>query len=280
MPTYKDWDRAKLCIDALYQQTADLRNVEIILVNNDPNATLPEWTSKISSLICITEGKPGSYSARNAGARRANGDIFAFTDSDCIPSSNWIEVILESFSNRNLELLSGKVQIIAKDQYSIRAIEAYDIAVGIRQDVYAKKGTAATANLVCRRNVFASVGGFDEERLSGGDTDFCKRLRALGVSLTYAPSLLVLHPARSSWSEIAGKARRLAGSRATTKGKEFYRFLFSVLMPPVVRAKLIITCSNLSFTQKLKALLILISLKFVQVVEFFNVLVFGKQKVR
>jgi len=92
IPTYRDWNRLKLCVNALKNQTYPKNRFEAIVVNNDPADPCP-YCPLPDNFVLTTEGKPGSYAARNAGIKIAKGDILAFTDSDCIPYSDWIEQV-------------------------------------------------------------------------------------------------------------------------------------------------------------------------------------------
>lgn len=51
------------------------------------------------------------------------------------------------------------------------------------------------AFLACRREVFASVGGFDAERLgvTFNDVDWCLRVRRAGLKVLYVPALSLIH---------------------------------------------------------------------------------------
>ena len=42
IPTYKDWERLRLCIDALEQQTYPAEFIQITIVNNAPNSFPPD----------------------------------------------------------------------------------------------------------------------------------------------------------------------------------------------------------------------------------------------
>ena len=278
VPTYNNWEALQECLFSLINQSFKEENYEIIVVNNNPGGFIPDWIKSENRIKLITESKKGSYSARNAGALESIGDILCFTDSDCIPDKEWLFNINEEMSSQSVNIIAGAVEIIPFDSDNISAFEAYDIAVGIRQDLYVKRGSAATANLSLKRDVFNKLGGFDSSRLSGGDTDFCKRAFSAGFTLIYCENAIVRHPARSDWRELVNKSKRIYGSRAKTTGNEYIKRLLTAFMPPLVRS-IIIVNSDLSFNNKLKALAVLFAIKFVQSVEFIKV-TFGKDAIR
>jgi GT2 family glycosyltransferase len=41
IPTYRDWDRLRVCVDALRRQTYPAESFEVIVVDNDPEAVDP-----------------------------------------------------------------------------------------------------------------------------------------------------------------------------------------------------------------------------------------------
>lgn len=277
IPTYNSWGTLESCINALLCQDCNF-DYEIIVANNDPDDPPPRWLHACPRVTMISVEQKGSYSARNAAAKAARGSVYCFTDADCIPSPDWLSLLVECVISSTSGLVAGRVEMIPLDEFQITAIEAYDMAVGIRQDLYVKKGVAATANLGVTRDKFELVDGFDSTRFSGGDTDFCKRLAMIGHVVAYCGSAVVKHPARRSWSEISSKARRLAGSKASTRGREFLKNFSSTMAPPIVRTKIILR-SSLSKKSKAGALTIMCRLKMIQVLEFWAVLC-GKNRTR
>jgi GT2 family glycosyltransferase len=70
-----------------------------------------------------------------------------------------------------------------------------------------RKGFSVTANLLCSRAVFDSVGGFDIGVPE--DVEWCRRATARGFRLGYSSKAIVGHPARRTWPELTRKWRRL-----------------------------------------------------------------------
>ena len=68
IPTYKDWDRLKICLNALNDQSYPYNKFEVVVINNDTN-NLPPYKINNLNVKLINEKTIGSYAARNAGIK-------------------------------------------------------------------------------------------------------------------------------------------------------------------------------------------------------------------
>lgn len=205
VPVYRQWDKVSLTVAALVGQHFDPARFEVIVVDNGPRPV----DAPPTGVRYRHEPRGFSYAARNAGAAMANGQVLAFTDADCVPSQDWIEQGLNAMHATGADIVGGGVVMSPAPR---TWIGRYDAAYGIRPDVlFRNAGVFPTANMFVRREVFDSLGGFDDRLQSGGDGDFCVRANAKGFALHYAPQALVYHTVRESLSEVLRKNRRLAG---------------------------------------------------------------------
>jgi glycosyltransferase involved in cell wall biosynthesis len=213
VPVYQQWNLAPALVACLEAQTLPAEEFEVLLVDNgSPDfAPPPSLPANFRVLRCMT---PGSYAARNEGARNAGGTWFAFTDGDCRPAPDWLANLKQAISDISDDrtLLAGAVEIVPSSARP-NPYEIYDIVGGIPQARYVGRGYGATANLAVSRQTFEAVAGFDARRLSGGDAEFCRRAGARGHPIAYVPTAVVDHPARSTWHELATKARRVKGGQ-------------------------------------------------------------------
>lgn len=237
VPTYKDWNRLKICIQALARQTYPKESYEIIVVNNDPTDVYPLEIkqNKGVSIILLTEPKPGSYHARNTGLRCAKGDIIAFTDSDCQPDPDWILSAVNFFvAYPDSDRIAGKIDLF-RDENSSWTVWMFDSITAFNQRYNVEKGVSVTANLFVRKDVFLHVGDFDSSMLSGGDIEWGNRASKAGFSLHYSDDIVVKHPARSSWKELFNKFRRITGGRflKAKQKKHLILFFFWHFIPPI-----------------------------------------------
>jgi glycosyltransferase involved in cell wall biosynthesis len=263
IPTFRDWKRLSLCLTALEQQSYGLENFEIIVVNNDPNDIIPETLKLPINCIYLTEGKPGSYAARNTALRQAKGSMIGFTDSDCVPDRAWILNAVDILSrDENLYRIGGAIDIFFKDPLKPLAVELYDFVFAFQQETYVNNYlTCVTGNLFTKQSVFSSIGTFDDNLLSGGDFEWGKRASTAGFKIIYSDEVIINHPARYNFSELATKSRRVAGGHFHThevkKGTVlFYISLIKKLIPVPKEIKAIFSNSKLTALEKCKVLVI------------------------
>lgn len=231
IPVYNDTERLKICLNALEQQTYPSTMYEVVVVDNDSQEDIGSVTNQYKQAALYTEFQTGSYAARNKGISVSQGDILAFTDSDCIPASDWIENGVARLQKEpKCGLIAGKVSMFFKDPKRLTATEVYEkINAFDQQDNAKRKKFGVTANLFTLRSVLEKVGFFNSELKSGGDLEWGNRVYAGGYTLLYADDVCVLHPARHSLSELYKKRVRVIGGLKKIEQNTSYGFYETVV---------------------------------------------------
>ncbi|QNF32395.1 glycosyltransferase family 2 protein [Adhaeribacter swui] len=240
IPTYHDWKRLSYCIEALDKQTYPKELFEVIIVNNDPKDQVPKGYYLPNNITITAERASGSYAARNKGISLAKGEIFAFTDSDCIPDVNWLTNAVQFFKKHpEYDRIGGKVELFfSSSQYTLA--EAYEIVYAFRQDENVKKGRSVTANMITKKEVLDAIGPFNQGMYSGGDFEWGERASGSGFNIGYAPDVIIKHPARKEIKQIIKKARRVVSGKAEMVKKstlEKYINFFYEMRPPLKEFK-------------------------------------------
>lgn len=230
VPYYNAGGHIRHLLQALSRQSYPHDKFEVILVNNGSNDdSLDIIKAFLNSENDVTfhlseeNKKVGSYAARNKGISQAQGQIFAFTDADCIPEAHWIESGVISVCCDGAPIIGGEVELRPFDQKKPTPAELFDLAYGFQQRTnIERKGFSVTANLFAKREVFEAVGTFDENLKSKGDYEWCTRAASHGFSIVYQPSCRVTHPARRRLSELVAKTRRIAGGQHDIRAPEWH----------------------------------------------------------
>lgn len=233
VPVYRDAGGLALCLAALSRQTYPADRFEVLVVDNEPPPS--RYGGLVAALPgrvrLVSEPTVGSYAARNRGVREAEGELLAFTDADCVPTPTWLEEAARRWNELPpASVIAGRIDLTYRGPRKSVA-ELFDaIFLGFPQERFAMEDHfAATANMICAREVFDLAGPFSESTFSGGDYEWGRRAHAAGAGVHYAAGAAVSHPARASLASVFRKIRRLTGgvwhvvwenhSRATVRGK-------------------------------------------------------------
>lgn len=142
------------------------------------------------------EEAPTPARNRNIGVQAARSEWVCFTDSDCRPNPNWLRQIRKAIEIEDRVAVAGAVCIPDKMPYW--GICDHLLGFGLQTVEIAQPGKipyAATLNFSIRRDVFLTLGGFDEKFTTAGgeDRDFGWQLKQAGYTIEYVPAAQVLH---------------------------------------------------------------------------------------
>ena len=231
VPTYKRPDLLDRCLAALFSQTMNSSNYEIVVVDDGPT----ENTKRVVLALSVrsgprvrylaNEGRHGPAAARNKGWQAAHGELIAFTDDDCIPAPDWLSVGSAAFVDPTIHGLSGRIVVPIPNTPT----DYEQTVAGLEQ------GPFATANCWYRRSVLCSVGGFDERFTVAWreDTDLEFACRRHGFRLICLPAAVVVHPVRAATWGVSVRLQRnnVFNALLYKKYPDLYR-RFIQAMPP------------------------------------------------
>ncbi|MGN2635770.1 mycofactocin biosynthesis glycosyltransferase MftF [Nocardia takedensis] len=225
--------------DGLERLLAVLRGHNVIVVDDgsDQPVLIPEGRgSRCNVTVLRQDRQQGPAAARNAGLRAATTEFVAFLDSDVVPRSGWLEVMLGHFSDPEVALVAPR--IVALDPES-NALARYEhtrssLDLGRRESAVHSRGSVSyvpSAALLVRRRALLAEGGFDESMRVAEDVDLCWRLESAGWRLRYEPAAHVAHDHRISFRAWFGR-KLLYGTGAAPLGERHDPSLVSPLTVP------------------------------------------------
>lgn len=214
VPVFNDLAGITRTLEGLCRQSRPLDGIEVVVVDNGselPVRLSAQYPFSVKVIRCET---PGSYAARNAGASVAKGEVFAFTDADCIPCEDWLQLGIALLQDGKGKWAVGG-EVLYTPVESPSAVALYQMTTGFGQEGnILVKGFSATANLFCTKAQFEAVGPFDERLLSGGDREWAWRANALHIGISYQPAAIVYTEPRRTLRGAIRQARRVVAGRA------------------------------------------------------------------
>lgn len=195
IPIYNSHSIIKGCLESLADQTMGRQQYEVIVVDDgstDGTVGYIQENFPWVRIVPIPHGGPSA--ARNAGALAARGDLILFTDSDCIPERDWIERMVEPFSDPAVVGVkgvyrTGQPQVIARFM-QLEYQYKYERMAKLKWLDFVDTYSAAY-----RRVIFLHNGGFDVSFTvpSVEDQELSFRLAQKGYKLSFAQHAIVYH---------------------------------------------------------------------------------------
>lgn len=186
--------RLRGLLDALAEQTLARERFEVIVVHDSSGSetdallrshALAE-TGALRHLI-LSPGSALPSAKRNLGWRAARAPLVAFTDDDCRPPPDWLEVVLAAVTDHPGAIVQGTT---LEDPDEARRSR---VPFSRSQRVIPPTLWAEMCNIVYPRSVLERVGGLDEGLSTFEDTDVALRAREQGVPFVPRAEIMMFH---------------------------------------------------------------------------------------
>ncbi len=200
IPTFRRPGPLRRCIEALAQLDYPRDRLEVVIVDDGGQDLSASHLSsfgpdlRLSVVTQVPNGGPAK--ARNLGARRAAGELLAFTDDDCRPNPSWLRELAAALTQRPQALVGGQVaNALEQNPFA----QASQDLVSFLYEYFPEGRTLlpffTSNNMACGRDDFLRIGGFDESfRFSAAeDRDLSERWAAEIGPLAHLRGALVRH---------------------------------------------------------------------------------------
>ncbi|MGK0189274.1 MAG: GT2 family glycosyltransferase [Verrucomicrobiales bacterium] len=173
---------------------------EVLVVDDGSMENVRSIVEKHKSVRYIKQKHTGLSAARNLGAKKARGEILAYTDDDCMPDRDWLAHLALAFQRDPEVAAVGGPNLPPPAENVTQACVI--AAPGAPAHVMLNDADAEHipgCNLSVRRTDFDEINGFEERyNVAGDDVDFCWRLQISGKRIGFAPAAFVWHYRRFS----------------------------------------------------------------------------------
>lgn len=173
IPAHNEEKYLSKTLQSIQQQTE--HNYEVLVVVNGCTDKTEEIVRAIKDdrVRILSLAKPNVSRARNYGAGKAKGEILVFVDADTVVQPDLVEKISTDFT-KEYAIASTKV---LPDADSVK----YKVAMSFK-NVYMAKGLykGCSGVLICRRDHFDKVSGYDSKIIAGEHRKLIAKLQAFG----------------------------------------------------------------------------------------------------
>jgi glycosyltransferase involved in cell wall biosynthesis len=176
VPVYNGENTVKSCIESLLGQNYPDDRFEIITVDNKSKDRtldiLKSYSEKGVILLLKETNILNAYGARNTGIKAAKGEIIAFTDSDDVTDPNWIQELVNGFSDKEIGCVAGSYLLNSPKN----VIEKYSTINSFKTETN-NPDRIFGGNCAFRSHIIDLIGVYNTIIPSGGDTELAKRMQ-------------------------------------------------------------------------------------------------------
>ena len=220
------------CLKSLHQMVYPRERLQILAAGPIPDDLASEVGDTFPEVrICRMPDRPSPAACRNRAAREATGEFLAFTDARCKVPHAWLQELLPAFQDETLGAVGGGTDFFYEytelDQYLQFRSQMNRADEFVRFSPAESLIPIAAWNLLVRRSVFESMGGFQEDLSHAGDADLFWRIQEAGYGLEYRPLGKVLQLPRDRFfsflmrNYVSGTIEPIIQKRHPTKFKPF-----------------------------------------------------------
>lgn len=185
--TEERWIDLLAAIESVRQQSILPQEIIVVIDHNPP--LLQRMQEQTAGVIVVENSQQkGLSGARNSGVAVAQGALIAFLDDDAVASKDWLMRLTEGFRNPHVQGVGGAVTPNWVDGEPAWFPEEFHWVVGCTYRGMPQRAKTIRnpigANMVFRRRIFDTVGGFRSEIGRVGtlpvgceETELCIRAR-------------------------------------------------------------------------------------------------------
>ena len=214
------------CLESLGK--IDYPNYEIILVDDgSTDNTRRDRRRSFPNVRYIHQTNHGLSHARNTGAAAAKGEIFAYTDSDCMADPDWLYYLIGTLLERRITPASAGRTFRRRRRTGSRPASPprrAARATSCSPTPWPNTFPAVTWPFIAGRSK-ASAASIRNIARPGDDVDFCWRLQQAGHVIAFSPTAIVWHYRRFTLQRLpqtTGRLRR-SGIAAALQAPDFLR---------------------------------------------------------
>ena len=218
---------AERTVDACLASLEELRypSYEVVVVNDGSTDSTREIAERYTRFKLINQPNHGLAVARNVGMEAADGEIIAYTDSDCVVDPDWLTYLAYKFVEDGC-LAVGGPNLPPPEESAVASYVA--ASPGGPTHVLLNDEVAEHipgCNMAFTKRALQEVGGFEPIfAAAGDDVDLCWRLQNQGHAIGFSPAAMVWHFHRNTVRAYLNQQRGYGKAEALLYFKHPYRF--------------------------------------------------------
>jgi cellulose synthase/poly-beta-1,6-N-acetylglucosamine synthase-like glycosyltransferase len=195
IPVFNGQRTIQKCLDAVLTQDYGKERYEVIVVDNNSTDDTPQIVSQYPVQLLYERDMQGPHAATNTGIHEAKGEILVFTDSDCVPVSDWLSRLVAPFSDPDVVAAGGRIEAYQPttriERFLQNEVQLFRNCMRLSADFPA---SIITGNAAYRARTLHQVGLFNANLYTGAEVDLAWRVQLqTEKKIAYVDQAIVYH---------------------------------------------------------------------------------------
>jgi len=185
------------CLESIMKLEYPEDKLEVLVIDDGSTDNSVDMIRKYPVRL-LRKRNSGYPSAMNAGIRKSRGNIVVIVDSDIYITREWLVKVLREFDDSKVGIVEGYVATAPTKNFwaKLAGYEVEDRCTRIESKYMDYLSSTCTAY---RKEIFDSVGFFDEGLRRNSDEDLSHRAFKYGWKLIFRKDVMCFHDWRSSF---------------------------------------------------------------------------------
>ncbi len=249
IPAFQASASIERCLAAVARQTLPPEQYEVIVVDDGSTDDTANRASRCGARVVRLLRNQGPAQARNAGLAAARGEIVVFTDSDCEPTSGFLDALTAPLRDACIAATNGAYE--SKQRALVPRFVQLEYESRYRHTAAASNVDFIDTYAACYRRLdLVRLGGFDPRFRVCEDQELSFRLAEAGLNMRFVPDARTYHQHADTLSDYVCKKFRIAWWKAAVLRKHPRRAIHDSHTPQTLKLQIASTyavCATAAF---------------------------------
>ena len=237
IPAFQASASIERCLAAVARQTLPPEQYEVIVVDDGSTDDTANRASRCGARVVRLLRNQGPAQARNAGLAAARGEIVVFTDSDCEPTSGFLDALTAPLRDACIAATNGAYE--SKQRALVPRFVQLEYESRYRHTAAASNVDFIDTYAACYRRVdLVRLGGFDPRFRVCEDQELSFRLAEAGLNMRFIPDARTYHQHADTLSDYVCKKFRIAWWKAAVLRKHPRRAIHDSHTPQTLKLQI------------------------------------------